>query len=46
MSTLFNALKDFAFENAVPLLTGLFLLIAAVAWFASRIRPKTVATEE
>ncbi|HEL5614000.1 TPA: hypothetical protein ACOEBE_000858 [Stenotrophomonas maltophilia] len=31
MSTLFNALKDFAFENAVPLLTGLFLLIAAFA---------------
>lgn len=25
------ALKDFAFENAVPLLTGLFLLIAAFA---------------
>ncbi|MBD3742713.1 MAG: hypothetical protein IE930_18885 [Stenotrophomonas sp.] len=31
MSTLFNAIKDFAFENAVPLLTGLFLLIAAFA---------------
>ncbi|WP_251476072.1 hypothetical protein [Stenotrophomonas lactitubi] len=29
MSTLSNALKDFAFEHAVPLLTGLFLLIAA-----------------
>lgn len=31
MSTLFNALKDFAFENAVPLLTSLFLLTAAFA---------------
>ncbi|KAG1087655.1 hypothetical protein G6F40_013675 [Rhizopus arrhizus] len=31
MSTLFNAIKAFAFENAVPLLTGLFLLVAAFA---------------
>lgn len=31
MSTLFNALKDFAFENAVPLLTSLFLLTGAFA---------------
>lgn len=31
MSTLTNALKDFAFEHAVPLLTGLFLLVLAFA---------------